>query len=116
MQGFILQGSFVDTGLKGFFLQSARLFLAMKRFFLAIWCGLLLARKGGSAVRGGSESGGMKGGGMKGGSRGWARKPSLRGVAPRKWYELFLWQFPKFHCDFFVNLSFLGPKLGDSDG
>ena len=107
VQGFILQGSFVDTGLKGFFLQSARLFLAMERFFLAIWCGLLLARKGGSAVRGGSESGGMKGG-----RRGWARKPSLRGVAPQKWYESSLWHLPKFHSDFFRQTwpSFLGPN------
>ena len=55
-----MQGSFVDTGLKGFFLQSARLFLARERFFLAIWCGLLLARKGGSAVKEGNESGWMK--------------------------------------------------------
>ena len=31
MQGFVLQGSFLDSGLKVFFLQSARLFLAMER-------------------------------------------------------------------------------------
>ena len=63
MQGFFLQGSFVDTGLKGFFLQSAGLFLAMERFFLAIWCGLLLARRGGSAVRGGEGKWGDERGG-----------------------------------------------------
>ena len=104
MQGFILQGSFVDTGLKGFFFAICKAFPCNGKGFLAIWCRLLLARKGGSAVRGGSESGGMKGGG----------------------YELSLWQFPKFHSDFFVqrdhswmpicHSSFLGPKLGDSDG
>ena len=60
MQGFILQGSFVDTGLKVFFWQSARLFLARERFFS---CNLVRAsaRKGLSGERG-SESGGMKGG------------------------------------------------------
>ena len=45
-----------------------------------------------------------------------------KGCGPRKWYELSLWQFPKFHSDFFrqmwpsldANLLFVlfGPQIG----
>ena len=54
-----------------------------------------------SQGRGLSGEGGSKRGGDERGEKGWARKPSVRVVAPRKWYELSLWQFPKFHSDFF---------------
>ena len=76
MQGFILQGSLVDTGLKGFF-EICKAFPCNGKVFLQSGAGRASARKPGRLsgeqrkVWGGDERGGDERG----------------GVAPRKWYK-----------------------------